>query len=116
MLFGNECTGPEPPAPKTGKRLARTGELCYLDITYVAFYCFTEASVGYDADDDYRICGNHFLALTGHQRGHEIVSFASEKGHIVSVIRAAGSHLFPSRTQSLSPLAPMILRCMSGGK
>ncbi len=30
------------------------------------------------------------------------------------VVIAAGSHLFPSRTEKLSPLAPMVLRCNVG--
>ena len=30
------------------------------------------------------------------------------------VVIAAGSHLFPFRTEKLSPLAPMVLQCNAG--
>ena len=33
---------------------------------------------------------------------------------INQVVIAAGSHLFPFRTEKLSPLAPMVLQCNAG--
>jgi len=33
---------------------------------------------------------------------------------IYQVVIAAGSHLFPFRTEKLSPLAPMVLQCNAG--
>ena len=30
------------------------------------------------------------------------------------VVIAAGSHLFPFRTEKLNPLAPMVLQCNAG--
>ena len=32
----------------------------------------------------------------------------------IQVVIAAGSHLFPFRTEKLSPLAPMVLQCNAG--
>ena len=32
----------------------------------------------------------------------------------IQVVIAAGSHLFPSRTEKLSPPAPMVLQCNAG--
>ena len=33
---------------------------------------------------------------------------------LYQVVIAAGSHLFPFRTEKLSPLAPMVLQCNAG--
>ena len=48
---------------------------------------------------------SHFSLLTSH--------FSFERSDIQVVI-AAGSHLFPFRTEKLSPLAPMVLQCNAG--
>ena len=42
-----------------------------------------------------------------------ITHFSFERSDIQVVI-AAGSHLFPFRTEKLSPLAPMVLQCNAG--
>ena len=38
----------------------------------------------------------------------------SVTGLIYQVVIAAGSHLFPFRTEKLSPPAPMVLQCNAG--
>ena len=40
-----------------------------------------------------------------------IINYALEK---YQVVIAAGSHLFPFRTEKLSPPAPMVLQCNAG--
>ena len=41
-------------------------------------------------------------------------SFPIPNSKIYQVVIAAGSHLFPFRTEKLSPPAPMVLQCNAG--
>ena len=43
-----------------------------------------------------------------------IVPIVTIQRKIYQVVIAAGSHLFPFRTEKLSPLAPMVLQCNAG--
>ena len=57
----------------------------------------------YALGDDGSECISHYSLLISH------LSVA-----IYQVVIAAGSHLFPFRTEKLSPLAPMVLQCNAG--
>ena len=47
--------------------------------------------------------------------GHLIrLMFNSQLEKNYQVVIAAGSHLFPFRTEKLSPFAPMVLQCNAG--
>ena len=47
--------------------------------------------------------------------GHLIrLMFNGQLEKIYQVVIAAGSHLFPFRTEKLSPFAPMVLQCNAG--
>ena len=48
--------------------------------------------------------------LYGRMRKKESVDGTKD----IQVVTAAGSHLFPFRTEKLSPLAPMVLQCNAG--
>ena len=43
-----------------------------------------------------------------------LITYFSFERSDIQVVIAAGSHLFPFRTEKLSPLAPMVLQCNAG--
>ena len=49
-----------------------------------------------------------------HTFAEQIVNVQSVNRKIYQVVIAAGSHLFPFRTEKLSPPAPMVLQCNAG--
>ena len=46
--------------------------------------------------------------------GNGPLSAVSRQSESYQVVIAAGSHLFPFRTEKLSPPAPMVLQCNAG--
>ena len=57
------------------------------------------------------------VEIVTHTSGTSKTSYASDASHtrkIYQVVIAAGSHLFPFRTEKLSPPAPMVLQCNAG--
>ena len=57
----------------------------------------------YALGDDADLSHSHYSLLISHPERSDI-----------QVVIAAGSHLFPFRTEKLSPLAPMVLQCNAG--
>ena len=54
------------------------------------------------------------LYALGDDDGVESLLISHLSAAIYQVVIAAGSHLFPFRTEKLSPLAPMVLQCNAG--
>ena len=57
------------------------------------------------------LCGDCHLYSACHYYALCIINCALKK---YQVVIAAGSHLFPFRTEKLSPPAPMVLQCNAG--